>query len=66
MRVDLTRSDMALLRELVRRDARRVGYGTMYHGDDGQSGGPQEWPPRLKALRRVIRKLMDTSDVLHG
>ena len=57
MLVDLTPSDLALLRGLIRDAARRAGYGDQYHSDDVLKGGPHDWPPRLKALRRVIRKL---------
>jgi hypothetical protein len=44
---------MLLLLELVRRDARNVGYGKEYHYDN-----TKEWPNRLHTLHAVAGKLI--------
>ena len=50
----MTRKQMHLLLELVRKDARNHGYGTTYHVDN-----KREWPNRLKELHVVAGKLIN-------
>lgn len=68
--VYLTNDQRAMLRALVIAEAKRLGYGTIYHDDAyverwpydrvGRRlpGGRREWPRRLKRLSTVARKLM--------
>ena len=60
--VTLTNSQRAMLRMLIVREARRLGYGKRFFDDSSSSwsmpGGRREWPARLKKLSTVARKLM--------
>jgi hypothetical protein len=49
----MTRKQMHLLLELVRKDARNHGYGTTYHVDN-----KREWPNRLHSLHAIAGKLI--------
>jgi hypothetical protein len=60
--VTLTNSERAMLRGLIMREAKRLGYGETYFDDTGSSwpmpGGRREWPSRLRKLSGIARKLM--------
>jgi hypothetical protein len=64
MQVFLTDRQRALLRGLVIKEAKTLGYGEKYHSHRGQPGEPKDWPERLKVLNRVGEKLMPDIDVL--
>ena len=53
MQVELSDTQIGVLLELVRKDARRHGYGHMWHADNKSL-----WPNRLKALTPIARKLI--------
>lgn len=58
MSTSLRNDELATLRELIRQEARRLGYGSQY-----SEANLPVWPRRLKRLRCVIRKLDTRSDL---
>lgn len=52
--ITVTRGQAIRLLGLVRQEARALGYGKVYFSDE-----PANWPPALKRLRTIARKLQD-------
>lgn len=56
----LTAREWAMVRELIRAEARRIGYGTLYTEPPRWS---LKWPRRLYQLRTIMRKIGDHDPV---
>lgn len=51
---ELTNGQYAMVRMLIYKEAKALGYGSKYH-----EWNHPEWPRRLKQLRIIARKLRD-------
>ena len=53
----LTDKELGLLVHLIRREARLIGYDTIYH-----EYNKKIWPSRLKGMQTIVRKLNAARD----
>lgn len=62
MLVNLTAPQAAILRKLIRDEAKRLGYGTTYDYYDTRGS----WPKRLRELAAIMRKIAVSRAPLDG